>query len=354
MGRLAFPMDLAISEMMLQGERKFIAVARDITTEKQIANTLQEQLQETLLLNKVIATAASAMDTVHILETICTHVAGALELPQAAVALLNEENNSLDVVAEFLAPARFSAIGISFPIANNPINEFLMQEKKPLVINNTHEDPRTAPISKELQQRGTQSLMIVPLMHRKKVIGTLGLDAVNPRKFTNKEVMLVQNVAAATSQALANANLFEDAKRELAARKKAEAALQRQLQETKLLNRIISTATSALEPRVVLQTLCTELGRIFTLPQTAVALFNEDRTTLEVTVEYLTPGKPSTVGTMIPVDESNQATLFVLREKKPLLLENAQTDSRQPANLREIACENQTLSILIVPLTCSQ
>jgi GAF domain-containing protein len=87
-------------------------------------------------------------------------------------------------------------------------------------------------------------------MHRQKVIGTLGLDAVDPREFTTKEVMLVQNVAAATSQALANADLFENAKRELAARKKAETALQRQLQETKLLNRIISTATSALEPQV--------------------------------------------------------------------------------------------------------
>jgi GAF domain-containing protein len=43
-----------------------------------------------------------------------------------------------------------------------------MQEKKPLVINNTHEDPRTAPISKQLQQRGTQSLMIIPSCTAKK------------------------------------------------------------------------------------------------------------------------------------------------------------------------------------------
>jgi hypothetical protein len=114
MGWLALPHGPGNQRMVLQNERKFIAVARDITTEKQIANTLQEQLQETLLLNKVIATAASAMDTLHIMQTICSHVAGALELPQAAVALLNEENDSLDVVAEYLAPGRFSAIGISF------------------------------------------------------------------------------------------------------------------------------------------------------------------------------------------------------------------------------------------------
>jgi signal transduction histidine kinase len=86
------------------------------------------------------------------------------------------------------------------------------------------------------------------------------------------------------------------------------------------------------------------------LPQTAVALFNEDRSALEVTAEYLTTGKPSTLGTIIPIDDGNLATQYVLREKKPLLLENAQTDSRQAQDLREIARQNQTRSILIVPL----
>ena len=82
-----------------------IAVARDITARKKIEHEAQRRLSETLLLNRVIAAATSALETKAVLSAICRELAHAFDLPQAACALLDADGAHLTVVAEYCARA---------------------------------------------------------------------------------------------------------------------------------------------------------------------------------------------------------------------------------------------------------
>jgi signal transduction histidine kinase/DNA-binding response OmpR family regulator len=189
---------------------------------------LQRQLGETLLFNRVIAATTSALEPKVVLQTICQELARALAVPQAAVALLDEDGAQLTVVAEYLEEGRPAALGAVIPVHNNLATQYVLEHREPLVIVDAQSDQRQKVIHDLQKWRGTASLLIVPLIIHDKVVGTLGLDAIEKREFTPEEVNLAQNVAAAASQALANAQLYTAAQQELAARQQADEQLQQQ------------------------------------------------------------------------------------------------------------------------------
>jgi GAF domain-containing protein/response regulator RpfG family c-di-GMP phosphodiesterase len=164
--------------------------------------------RELTLLNRVIAATAAAGEGLQsILEVVCRELALAFEVPQAAAALFNEEKIEAVVVAEYLAPGRPPALGATIPAADNPAFQHLLTRKRPLVIENAQTDPRQAPIYDLMRQRGTVSLLLLPLMVDGDVVGSLGVDAIEPRAFSAEEVNLAWRVAEQVSGVLARARL---------------------------------------------------------------------------------------------------------------------------------------------------
>lgn len=161
------------------------------------------------LLNRVIAAASATLEPKAVLEITCRELALAFNVPQAAAALLNKEHTAAIVVAEYLAEGRPSAMGVVIPVEGNPATQYVLKHKAPLAIADAQHDPRMAVIHDVERQRGTVSLLILPLMVRGEVVGTLGLDAVERREFSDEEITLAASAAAAAAQALENARLFE-------------------------------------------------------------------------------------------------------------------------------------------------
>ncbi len=192
--------------------------------ESQVA--LERQLRETLLLNRVITTATSSLESDKILTMICEELARAFDLPQAGVALLSADGTHETVVAEYRAPDRPSAIGIVIPMEGNRATQTVIDTREPLVLTDAQTDPRQPSLHEIEKQRGTVSLLIIPLIARDRVIGTLGLESTTPREFTTEEIALAQMVANTASQVLESARLTEELHQELAERRNAQARLQ--------------------------------------------------------------------------------------------------------------------------------
>jgi PAS domain S-box-containing protein len=212
--------------LVYQGRPARVAAVRDITERKQIEASLQRRLRETLLLNRVIATATSILDTHLVLEIICEELARAFKLPQAAIGLLDEDGKNLTIVAEYLSEGRPSAKGVVISASENAATRHVLRTGAPLYVANMPTDPRMdAHMQQEARRRGTISLLIVPLLLGERVIGTLGLDSTEPREFTQDEMTLAQNVAATASQALERARLYETLQQELAERRRAQEEL---------------------------------------------------------------------------------------------------------------------------------
>jgi PAS domain S-box-containing protein len=189
-------------------------VLTDITERKQAEDEVKRRNRELALLNRVIAAATSTLEVEKVLEVTCRELALAFDVPQVAAALLNDEHTAITVVAEYLAEGRPSAMGEAIPLKGNPATQYVIQHKSPLAIADAQTDPRTAPVHELMERRGTVSLLIVPLMVRDEVVGTIGVDATERREFSAEESELAANAAAAVAQVLDGARLFESERRQ--------------------------------------------------------------------------------------------------------------------------------------------
>ena len=188
-----------------------------------MARTASER--ETLLLNRVIAAAAAAQDMTTVFDVVCYELAQAFDVPQATCALLDGDGNYLTVVSEYCAPDRPSGIGAVIPVAGNPLIEVAFVTHAPVQIGDVHADARATVAAELYALRGTAAILLVPLLIREEIVGTIGIDSFVPRIFTIEDVSLAQAVAWSVGQALANIQLTTALQQELAERSRTEAAL---------------------------------------------------------------------------------------------------------------------------------
>ena len=185
------------------------------------------QLREVKLLNRVINAASSNLDPTVVMQTVCQELAGALRLPQAAIALLSEDETHLRVVAEYISDRRPSALNTYIPLENNEATQQVLRTRQPVMLLNAQTDERQASsLSEVARQRQTVSILIAPLVVRDRVLGTIGLNSTEERMFTREEITLVQNAVSAAGQALLNARLYESAQQEIEERRLAQNALE--------------------------------------------------------------------------------------------------------------------------------
>jgi len=177
---------------------------------KRAEEEIRRRNRELTLLNRVIAASVASPEPEEVLETACRELAWAFDVPQAAAALLNDQKTEAVVVAEYLAEGRPPALGKTIPVKGNPSFQYLLTHKAPLAVDDAQHDPRLAPIHDLMRQRGTISLLILPLVIEGEVVGSLGLDAIEPRPFLAEEISLAWSVADQVAGVLARARLVEE------------------------------------------------------------------------------------------------------------------------------------------------
>jgi GAF domain-containing protein len=163
--------------------------------------------RELSLLNRVISATTSDMSPDSILETICCELVRTFDIATSAAALLNEDGNTLTVVAECTPDDGTSAMGMIIPISENPATLYVMKHKTPLALTDAQNDILLAPVRDIMRARGTASILIVPILIRDEVIGTIGMDSYEIREFTKDEISLASRVTAAIATVLEKARI---------------------------------------------------------------------------------------------------------------------------------------------------
>ncbi|MEW6218979.1 MAG: SpoIIE family protein phosphatase [Thermodesulfobacteriota bacterium] len=191
----------------------------------------EARARELAIINRFAQAIGSTLDLDAILQTICREMVSIFEARNTGIGLLSPEGQALTLVAFHAAsPQESDVTGLTIPLAGYPATQYVIRTGRPIVVPDVQHNPLTASFHAVLSARGTTCLMIVPLMARGEVIGTIGIPTSDPvRIFTPQEVSLAQTIAGQIAGAIANARLHAASER---ARQVAERDLEigRQIQ----------------------------------------------------------------------------------------------------------------------------
>ncbi len=192
-----------------QGALLCEGLVQDITERKQSEGEIRRRNRELDLLNRVIAATATASDTETILDTVCHELALVFDVPQVTATLLNQEKPIVTFVADYHEKEKPDILNKSVPAENNPVVQYMRANKNPLVIENAQQDPRLAFFKDLMQERGTVSILILPLIIDERVVGSLNIGTTETRSFSDEEISLAQSVAEQVTGALIRVRLDE-------------------------------------------------------------------------------------------------------------------------------------------------
>jgi PAS domain S-box-containing protein len=187
----------------------FIAIIQDITARRQAQAEIQQRNRELALLNQVIAASTLSGEPEIFLEVVCRELVQAFDLSRVNVMLFERENTEAVIVAEATAGAGQSALNWRFQVERNSLVTYLFSHQGPLVVADIGQDPHLAPFHELARQHSVGSLLILPLVVDRKIIGSLNLCDTQPRHFSAEEINLAWSVADQVAGALARGRMIQ-------------------------------------------------------------------------------------------------------------------------------------------------
>jgi signal transduction histidine kinase len=209
--------------MLTARQRELIAGLQDQVNQR--TAQLEARASQLASLNRITQQVASVHDLQAALEVVSREMVQLFQARSCAIALLNEFGTELTIVTDFSLDANEpSTIGSQVPVAKNTPTDRVITLGRSLVTSQAQTGSAAGPGDSTQGGRGARSLMIVPLLARGEVIGTIGLSSSTfDREFTHGEVRLAETIAGQIAGALESARLFTEMEK---AKEAAEAANQ--------------------------------------------------------------------------------------------------------------------------------
>jgi len=240
-----------------------VAIFQDISERRQAEAEIRRRNDELAALNRVGSVLTSSFSLRTILQAAAQEIVRILRVRSTGITLLTSDHENLTVVADYSAdPDAPSAVGVIIPLAGNASTQHVLETKRPVVIEDAQTDPLTFSIHDLMRERQTRGLIIVPLVARGEVIGTIGVDSSERgRKFTADEVVLVETMAGQLASAAENIRLFDEA--------------QRRARELEAVAEVGTAASTLLDTQTLLQTVVDLTKSRFALYHAHVYMMND-------------------------------------------------------------------------------
>jgi GAF domain-containing protein/anti-sigma regulatory factor (Ser/Thr protein kinase) len=285
------------------------------------------------VINRIALAISSTLDLDEILQTAARELARVFDVKQTGIILFDPELSYGRVAAEFQEIPDDTGAGVRIPLANNPSLQRVMATKQPLAITNARQDPLTMSIRDVVEMRNIESILIVPLVTKGKVIGTIGLDAIDkPRVFTSDEIDLAQTIANQLVLAIENAQLYA-----------AEAQRRREAETLQAATLAISTT---LDLQTILELILSELRQV--VPYDSASVQQLEGNGLRIIGAYGFSSLEEVLGLRFDLEATDNPNREVVRSRAPLILKDAPSSYQQFQ--REPHAQARIRSWLGVPL----
>ncbi|NTU62153.1 MAG: GAF domain-containing protein [Chloroflexi bacterium] len=195
------------------------------------------------VLTQISAAINQPLELDAVVQTAVRELTRALHVSQTSLALFDPARQHLLIVADVPASGNPPVCGIEIPVDGNASMQAILTTGAPLAIEDAQHDSRLASIRDLMRQRRVQSILLVPLMVRGEVIGTIGCDTVDERRrFTQEDIDLTLTVANLIAVRIEQARLFEaerDQRRLAEALRDSAAVLNQTLYFDEVLDRVL-------------------------------------------------------------------------------------------------------------------
>ncbi|MBI3287724.1 MAG: GAF domain-containing protein [Chloroflexi bacterium] len=176
------------------------------------AAQLERRTESLALIHSLSKAVSSTLELEQIFRIAMEEMVRTFRVDQSAILLFDADKGYAKLVAEHQPSA--TAEPLLIPLRGNPAMERILSTRQPLAIEDVQSDPLLEPVRPVMVQRGIHSSLIVPLIAKDELIGTIGLDVTRgPRRFTAEEIELAQTIAQEISGAIERARLYEETKR---------------------------------------------------------------------------------------------------------------------------------------------
>nr|WP_044200660.1 GAF domain-containing protein [Oscillochloris trichoides] len=154
--------------------------------------------------------------------------------------------------------------GMILDLRQNPVAEAILVSRRPLLIRDIERDPHAVASRQQWRMMGIRSLVIIPLISRDHVFGSISLDSYDaPLDFSDSELDLLLTVSTSIAAAVENAQLF--------------AAEQEQRRTADTLREMARVLSSSFNPDEVLRLILGELNKLIAYDTVSVMLLDGDQ-----------------------------------------------------------------------------
>lgn len=231
------------------------AVSNQLALALDSARLLEEtrlRTDQLRLLQEVTATAVSHVNLSELLQAVAEKLREGLDSLHCGIVLFDAAKKYGTVVADASAPGApgGSFLGVRIVVEGNELTQEAIQTRKAVVVYDAQHDPRNALAHELSKRRGTQTLVVVPLVLREDVIGTIGLDIGDPeRRFTADDLRLLDQISLQISASIEVARIFEQTARK-AERERLTAEITTRMRETLDVQSVLETAADEIYRRL--------------------------------------------------------------------------------------------------------
>ncbi|HIC89053.1 MAG TPA: GAF domain-containing protein, partial [Anaerolineae bacterium] len=177
----------------------------------QMSRAVRDRMEELSSLSQISQALVSTLEVQEILQTAIREFARIFQIEQSGLVLFDETMEWGEVVADYQEAPHGSVIGLRIPLRDNPSIEYILANRRPLAVSDAQGDPVLAPVHDVMRRRHVKSILLVPLIVKGKIIGTIGLDSLRTqRTFTPSEINLAQTIANQIAVAVENAHLYAE------------------------------------------------------------------------------------------------------------------------------------------------
>ena len=174
----------------------------------------EQRSHELAMVNRISSNLSASLDLAAILNNTVTELAQALDVEQAGLVLFDWSKGYGRLEAEYQRHPNESGRDTRIPLAGNLSIAHMLKTRQPLVIRDAQHDPLLANAREVMERRNVETILLLPVIVRGEVIGTVGLDELqHEREFTRSEIELAQTITNQAAAAIANAQLYAEAKR---------------------------------------------------------------------------------------------------------------------------------------------